>query len=114
MNRLNKAWLCAQHALVLGLMLQCGVAAAQNIAPNPGFETGDMTGWFAFGPCTLSAVTTHVHSGNYAGLVTNRTDTWNGIAQSLQGGLQANQTCNISAWVMLAGGPVQSMQLTVQ
>ncbi len=99
---------------VMGLMLQGGMAAAQNVATNPGFETGDTTGWFAFGPCTLSAETAHVHSGNYAGLVTNRTDTWNGIAQSLQGILQANQTCNISAWVMLAGGPVQSMQLTIQ
>ena len=39
----------AQHALVMGLMLQGGIAAAQNLATNPGFETGDTTGWFAFG-----------------------------------------------------------------
>jgi len=113
-NCLRKAWLCAQHALVMGLMLQCGMAAAQNLATNPGFETGDTTGWFAFGPCTISAGTTYVHSGNYAGSVTNRTDTWNGIAQSLQGVLQVNQTYNISAWLLLTGGPGQSMQLTIQ
>jgi glucuronoarabinoxylan endo-1,4-beta-xylanase len=98
----------------MGLMLQGGVAAAQNLATNPGFETGDTTGWFAFGPGTISAETTCVHSGTYAALVANRTDTWNGIAQSLPGVLQANQTCNISAWVMLAGGPGQTMQLTMQ
>jgi glucuronoarabinoxylan endo-1,4-beta-xylanase len=109
-----RTWLYAPHMFVMGLMLQGGMAAAQNVATNPGFETGDMTGWFAFGPCTLSAETAYVHSGNYAGLVTNRTDTWNGIAQSLQGVLQASQTCNISAWLMLGGGPDQTMKLTVQ
>jgi glucuronoarabinoxylan endo-1,4-beta-xylanase len=109
-----KTWLYAPRLFVMGLMLQCGIAGAQNVATNPGFETGDTTGWFAFGPCTISAGPADVHSGNYAGSVTNRTDTWNGIAQSLQGVLQANQTCNISAWLMLAGGPDQTMKLTIQ
>ena len=36
-----KTRLCAQYALVIGLMLQGGTAAAQNLATNPGFETGD-------------------------------------------------------------------------
>ncbi|HXR04011.1 MAG TPA: carbohydrate binding domain-containing protein [Verrucomicrobiae bacterium] len=112
-NCLKKTWLCVPHALVMGLMLQGGVAAAQNLAANPGFETGDTTGWFAFGS-TVSAEATYVHSGNYAALVTNRTDTWNGIAQSFQGVLQAGQTYNISAWLLLAGGPSQTMSLTMQ
>jgi glucuronoarabinoxylan endo-1,4-beta-xylanase len=114
MNCLKKTWLCAQHALVMGLMLQGGMAAAQNLATNPGFETGDTTGWFAFGSCTISAQTTYVHSGNYAGFVTNRTATWNGIAQSFQGVLQSGQTYNISAWLLLAGGPSQTMSLTME
>jgi glucuronoarabinoxylan endo-1,4-beta-xylanase len=96
------------------VVLQGGMAAAQNLATNPGFETGDTTGWFAFGPNTISAETAYVHSGNYAALVTNRTDTWNGIAQSLPGVLQPNQTYNISAWLLLAGGSGQTMQLTMQ
>ena len=59
------------------------------------------------------AETAYVHSGNSAGSVANRTDTWNGIAQSLQGVLQPNQTYDISAWLLLAGGSSQTMQLTV-
>ncbi len=95
-------------------MLQAGIVAAQNLAPNPGFETGDTTGWFAFGPCTISAQSHYVHSGNYAGLVTNRTAFWNGIAQSFQGVFQAGQTYNISAWLLLAGGSNQTVQLVMQ
>jgi glucuronoarabinoxylan endo-1,4-beta-xylanase len=113
-NGLKKTWLGARHALVMGLMLQGGMAAAQNLATNPGFETGDTTGWFAFGPCTLIVETNQVHSGNYACLVTNRTDTWNGVAQSFVGVLQPGQTYNISAWLLLAGGPSQTMSLTMQ
>ena len=109
-----KIWLRAQYALFMGLMLQGGMAAAQNLATNPGFETGDTTGWFDWGPCTISAETAYVHSGIYAVVVTNRTDTWNGIVQSLQGVLQPNQTYNFSAWLRLAGGPSQTMALTLQ
>jgi O-glycosyl hydrolase len=55
-----------------------------------------------------------VHSGNYAALVTNRTGTYMGIAQKLAGVLQNGQTYNVSAWVQLAGGTNQTMQLTFQ
>ena len=104
----------AQAALVLGLILQVCMAAAQNLATNPGFETGNATGWFAFGPTAVSVQTNQVHSGSYAALVTNRTATWMGIAQAFQGVLQTNQPYIISAWVRLAGGPNQTMQLTLQ
>src|SRR5215831_5113765 len=109
-----KIWLCAQQAFLIGLMLQGGMAAAQNLATNPGFETGDTTGWFAWGSSTLSVETNQVHSGSYAVLVTNRTDTWNGIAQSLLGVLQPNQACNFSIWLRLASGSSQTMALTLQ
>src|SRR5215469_16789497 len=109
-----KIWLCAQQAFLIGLMLQGGMAAAQNLVTNPGFETGDTTGWFAWGSSTLSVETNQVHSGDYACDVSNRTDTWNGIAQSLQGVLQANQTYNFSVWLLLAGGPGQTMALTLK
>lgn len=105
---------CAMLALVTGLMLQGGLAAAQNLVTNPGFETGDTTGWFAWGPDMISAETNEVHSGNYAVRVTNRTDTWNGIAQSLLGVLQSNQIYSFSVWLKLAGGPSQTMSLTLQ
>ena len=113
-NCLKKTGVCPWIALVIGLMLQSTIVRAQNLAVNPGFETGDTTGWSAWGPNTVSAQTAYVHSGNYAALVTNRTDTWNGIAQSLLGVLQSNQTYNISVWLLLAGGPGQTMALTLQ
>ena len=89
-------------------------AHAQNIAANPGFETGNTSGWFAFGSPTISSETSQVHSGTYAAAVTNRTASYMGIAQSFLGALQAGQTYDVSAWVMLAGGGSQTMQLTMQ
>src|SRR5690242_4495521 len=101
-------------ALVVGFFLRAGMAVAQNLVTNPGFETGNTSGWFAFGPPTIVAETAQVHSGAYAAEVTNRTSTWNGIAQSLAGTLQAGQTYNVSAWVKLVSGSAQTMQLTMQ
>lgn len=103
------------RVLALVILAIFGVSGqAQNLVTNPGFETGDTTGWFAFGPPSISVETNQVHSGAYACLVTNRTATWNGIAQSLAGVLQAGQTYDVSAWVRLAGGGNQTMQLTMQ
>ena len=101
--------------LFFGLLcLHAGFVGAQELASNPGFETGNTTGWFAFGSPAISAQTVQVHSGSYAGLVTNRTATYMGIAQSFSGVLQPNQIYNISAWVRLVAGTSQTMQLTVQ
>jgi len=113
-NRAKKTWLRARNMLVIGFFLPAGMAAAQNLATNPGFETGTTTGWTTIGSPTISAQTMQVHSGSYAGLVTNRTATYAGIAQSFQGVFQANQTYNISAWVRLVSGTSQTMQLTVK
>lgn len=105
----------AHAALVIGFFLQAGPAAAQtSLLTNPGFETGNTTGWFAFGSPTLTVESTVVHSGNYACAVTSRTATYMGIAQSLVGLLQSGETYNVSAWVMLDGGTSQTMQLTMQ
>ena len=112
-NRSNESWLRA-WMFVLGLLLHAGVAGAQNLATNPGFETGTTAGWFGFGSPTISVQSVQVHSGSYAGLVTNRTATYMGIAQSFAGVLQSNQTCNVSAWVQLVSGASQTMYLTAQ
>ncbi|HXU76074.1 MAG TPA: carbohydrate binding domain-containing protein [Methylomirabilota bacterium] len=103
-----------QTALVIGLVLRAGLVAAQNLVTNPGFETGNTSGWFAFGSPTLAAEASQVHSGSYACLVTNRTATWNGIAQSFVGVLQSGQNYDVSAWVKLVSGGNQTMQLTMQ
>jgi glucuronoarabinoxylan endo-1,4-beta-xylanase len=111
---LNYRWLSVPAALVVGLVLQAGTAAAQNILTNPGFETGTTTGWSPFGSVTLTVETSTVHSGTYACQVGNRTATWNGIAQSLLNKLQSGQTYNVSAWVRLVSGGSQTIHLTMQ
>ncbi len=58
--------------------------------------------------------TAQVHSGNYACLVTNRTATYMGAAQSFAGVLQSGQTYNVSAWLQLASGSSQTVYLTFQ
>lgn len=111
---LKNKWFSAQAALVAGFLLHAGPAAAQNLLTNPGFETGDTTGWFGFGTPTLTVESAQVHSGSFACSVTGRTGTYMGAAQSLVGLLQSGQTYNVSAWVMLNGGTSQTMQLTMQ
>ena len=103
--------------LLLALLAISGVsgqAQTTNFLTNPGFETGNTTGWLAFGSPTLTVESTQVHSGNYACAVTGRTATYMGIAQSLVGVLTSGQTYNVSAWVRLVSGGNQNMQLTVQ
>jgi glucuronoarabinoxylan endo-1,4-beta-xylanase len=114
-NAISNSRFKIQALLVIGFFLQSWLAIAQsNLATNPGFETGDTTGWSAFGPPTISAESIQVHSGTYACIVTNRTATWNGIVQSFVGDLQAGQTYDVSAWVRLTGGGNQTVQLTMQ
>ena len=96
------------------VILPAGRAAAQNLVTNPGFETGDTTGWFPFGSPTLTAETSQVHSNTYACLVTNRTATYMGIAQSFVGALSAGQTYDVSAWVRMVNGASQTVHLTMQ
>ncbi|HUA67933.1 MAG TPA: carbohydrate binding domain-containing protein [Candidatus Saccharimonadales bacterium] len=111
---LKNRWFRAQSALVLGFLLRAGMASAQNLVQNPGFETGGTTPWFPFGSPTLTVETSQVHSGTYACEVSGRTATYMGIAQSFVGDLQAGQTYNVSAWVTLVSGGSQTMQLTMQ
>ncbi len=112
---LRNKWLSMQATLVIGLILQAGMAVAQpNLVMNPDFEIGTTTGWSPFGSCTIAAETSQVHSGTYAAQVSNRTATYMGISQSFVGALQAGQTYNVSAWVRLVSGGNQTMQLTMQ
>ena len=58
--------------------------------------------------------TSTAHLGSRSAWIQNRTDTWNGVAQSMQGVLQTNFSYKISAWVRLANSPSQSVLLTIQ
>ena len=100
--------------MLLVSFVQAGACLAQNLAQNPGFESGNTSGWSSFGPTTISAQSTTVHSGSYAGLVQNRTAAWNGIAQSLFGVLQPGQLYNLSAWARLVSGTNQTIQMTMK
>jgi endo-1,4-beta-xylanase len=102
-----------REALVAACLLHALVAAAQNLAQNPGFESGT-TGWSGFGPVTLSAPTTQPHSGSRSVLVQDRTATWNGVAQSVLGVLQPDSSYSLSAWVRLSSGGNQPVSLTIQ
>jgi glucuronoarabinoxylan endo-1,4-beta-xylanase len=111
---IKNKWLKIRALFVIGYILQAGLALAQNLATNPGFETGDTSSWSAFGSPSISVETAQVHSGTYACLVTNRTATWNGITQSFVGDLQAGQIYDVSAWFRLASGGNETVQLTMQ
>lgn len=52
-----------------------------NVLTNPGFESGT-TGW-AGRSCSISTVTSPVHSSSYSGRAYNRTAHWQGIKQSM-------------------------------
>ena len=95
------------------LFLQTFVCRGQNLAQNPGFEDGTTSGWVAFG-ATISAQSSVVHSGSYAGMVQGRTATWNGIAQSVAGVMQPGQLYNLSVWVRLAAADTETIQLTLK
>jgi glucuronoarabinoxylan endo-1,4-beta-xylanase len=99
---------------LLGLALLSSSAGAQNLASNPGFESANTSGWFAFGASTIAAQSSVVRSGTYAAVVSDRADTWNGIGQSLQSVLAAGQTCNISVWVRLVASGNETIQLTMK
>lgn len=101
-------------ALLGGIFFAATACSAQNLAQNPGFETGDTSGWSPFGSTTISVQTNQVNSGNYAGLVQNRTATWNGISQSMQAIIQPGQTYDIGVWVRVVTGTNQTLQLTMK
>jgi len=71
-----------------------------NILTNPGFEAASATGWTTWG-CGLTAVTGQVHTGNYAGFVSARTETWHGFVQDITDRVADGTTYQCSAWVRL-------------
>ena len=98
---------------ILLWMVASTAAQAQNLASNPGFETGDTSGWTGFG-ATIGAESSVVHSGHYAAVVTGRTQNWTGIAQEFEGVMEPWETYTISAWFELDGSTNQTISLVVQ
>jgi hypothetical protein len=69
-------------ALALAGTLSAPPARAQNLVTNPGFETGDFTGWDVTG--TLAYVTTDSpHTGNYAAIFGDSSPNVDSLSQTL-------------------------------
>jgi endo-1,4-beta-xylanase len=98
-SRRHAAWAGAL-AFWLAEYSACAPAVGQNLVVNRGFESGT-SGWYGLG-CTFTAPTTLPRSGSRSGYASNRTQTWNGIAQNLLGVLTPGSEYQISAWVRLA------------
>ena len=88
-------------------------AKADNLLDNPGFETGNTSGWSPFGS-SIAASTATAHTGSYSALVTDRTATWNGIAQSLLGRISDNQTCSVTGWSKIQNTSSADVKITIQ
>ncbi len=94
------------------LVLTSGTVWAENVVTNPGFETGDTTGWTTWG-CTLSASTEQAYKGSYSVFVSGRGKNWQGPVQNILGKLNIGQSYFISAWVKLKDQASDDAQLTI-
>ncbi len=69
---------------------------------NPGFEDGTAAGWFNFGDsCKITVTNETSHTGTYCLLITNRNETWQGVAQDLMTVMKPGLTYEVSAWIRL-------------
>jgi O-glycosyl hydrolase len=82
-----------------------------NLLKNPGFEDGN-TGW-AGRNCQFSVSTSQNHSGSQCARVYGRTDTWQGIKQSLMGKMVNGKTYQISGWVKLENTADTNVSITI-
>ncbi len=102
--------LCVFSAVVLFSSASYGDT---NVLTNPGFESGDTSGWSARG-CPIEVVTSPVHSGSYSARAYNRTAGWQGIQQNLMGVIVEGQTYLISGYVMIENVPDANVHCVVQ
>ncbi len=75
--------------------------APGNLITNPGLENGS-AGWTVWSG-QLAVTQGFVHTGNSAGVVTNRTETWNGPVHDVLGAAEAGATYQAAAFVSVSG-----------
>lgn len=93
----------------LVLVMLSGVALSQNIVTNPGFETGDFSGWTQSGNEGFTSVTTSpVHGGTYAAALgpVGSLGYLSQMLATVPGG-----TYNLNFWLDLGGGPPSEFQV---
>jgi len=84
------------------ILLSAVPAHAANMLTNPGYETGDITGWTGYAEDVHAATDTIVHTGSWAGMLEDSAGTF----------CYAYQVCpatptllyNFSGWVYLSSG----------
>jgi len=105
---------CLSILAILTLFLVLVPAAvAENLLTNPGFESGNTSGWTDWG-CDLTATSNQVHTGSYSALASDRTEPWQGHVQSLLGDMEDGRTYRISGSVRLQNADSSSIGLTVR
>jgi hypothetical protein len=104
-------YLCS--SLLLSLLVSFAPAFGDtNLLNNSGFENGT-EGW-AERSSKIESVTTLFHSGAKCVKVSGRTDTWQGIKQSLLGKAVNGQTYKISAWVRLDNADSDTVTVSIE
>jgi hypothetical protein len=83
-----------------------------NLLTNFGFENGT-EGW-TDRSCKIEAVTTPVHDGAKSAKVTGRTETWQGIKQSLLGKAENGKTYKISVWIRLENSDSDAVTVSIE
>ncbi len=101
--------------LALSLLVPTLAGAAEppaNLVTNPGFESGAAP-WVARGPATL-LVNTQAQTGAGAAWITNRSATWQGVAQSLLGKMRPGGSYFCAAWARAESATNQSLTLSFE
>ncbi len=95
-------------AMVLAVLPQLAIfAATGELLKNPGFETGDSTAFFRYGPsCTVTVDKKYAHSGNYGMLISERKGQYATYAQDVKDILTLNGPGEyvFSMWAKLPDG----------
>lgn len=86
--------------------------ALENLLLNPGFESGS-SNWVSNGPTTVAA-TAASHTGTGAVMVSNRTATWQGVAQSVFGKTEDGRMYSGAGWVTTDSATPATAILTVE
>jgi endo-1,4-beta-xylanase len=85
---------------------------SENILTNPGFETGNTSGWSTWSG-SFVASSAESHAGNYSGLCTDRTEYWQGPVQSVLGKMIDGETYQCSAWVRIENAPNAEVSMNI-
>jgi glucuronoarabinoxylan endo-1,4-beta-xylanase len=83
-----------------------------NMLVNPDFEKGT-DGWDNRS-CQIEAAGTPVHSGSGSAKVSGRSETWQGIKQSMLGKMVNGKTYQISGWVRLENAPSDTVMVSFE